>query len=317
MAWNKKIALLFKILIIFMSVAYIATKIYKQLYSTNYHNTNATINPSLWWILIIVVGLTFFNWLTESIKWHYLIKKLQNIPIKTCYKGILSGVTVGIITPNRVGEFGGRILILDRKNRISGVFATLLGGYSQLLITFCAGLIGLSFYITQFPNQIPIKFNNTLVFIVSAVVICLSIFVYFKIEIFSMVAEYFMKQERKKRFLYFLREYDTTELLRILGLSFIRYLIFTSQFYLVLHFFNVHIAYGNAIMGISVIYFLLAITPVISLFEFSIRGSIAVLVLGVFSPLTISIISASVLLWFINIAIPALLGSITLFKQKI
>lgn len=317
MVWNKKIALTLKFLIILLSIGYISIKLYKQLNSTNFQNSLFQVNLSFWWLLLVVLGLTFLNWFTESLKWQLLIKKLQSLPIKICIKGVLSGITVGIVTPNRMGEFGGRILILDRKNRVSGVFATLLGGYSQLLITICGGLIGLSFYLNKFPNQIPFNLNHTMFFLICLVVVCLCLFVYFRIEIFMQLVEYFIKQEKKKRFLYFLKDYSKIELFKVLGLSFLRYLVFTCQFYLALKFFNVQINYFDALMAISVVYFLLAVTPVISLFEFSVRSSVAVLILSVFSPLIISIISASILLWFVNVAIPALVGSVTLIKLKI
>ena len=52
------------------------------------------------------------NWSIEAIKWRLLIKKMQPITFIEALKGVLSGVAVGTFTPNRIGEFGGRILYL-------------------------------------------------------------------------------------------------------------------------------------------------------------------------------------------------------------
>lgn len=317
MTLNKNIWLAVKLLVVILSIGFIYVKLTKQFHNNDFKQVYKQIEWQNIWLIFSVILMTFFNWFTETLKWRYLVRKLQNISISNSYKAVLSGITVSIVTPNRVGEFGGRILALERRNRIAGVFATLLGGYSQLLITLTCGIIALPLYLSKFPNQIPFKINHSLLFFICFVVISLCLFVYFKIEFFARLIESFIKEEKKKRFVRFLKDYKKIELLNILSFSFVRYLIFSTQFYLVLRFFGIQLPYTDAILGISLIYFLLAIIPVVSLFEFSVRGSIAVLILGVFSPLSIGIMSASILLWAINIALPALIGSITLFKLKV
>ena len=55
----------------------------------------------------------------------------------------MSGVTVSIFTPNRTGEFAGRVLHLDAGIRIKAAIASVIGSMNQLLITIIAGGIGL------------------------------------------------------------------------------------------------------------------------------------------------------------------------------
>src|SRR3546814_20428702 len=47
----------------------------------------------------------------------------------------MAGLTLAIFTPNRVGEYGGRILYLERGNRVKGAFAMWVGAFSQMLVT--------------------------------------------------------------------------------------------------------------------------------------------------------------------------------------
>ncbi|MFA6401838.1 MAG: hypothetical protein WCX31_09470 [Salinivirgaceae bacterium] len=57
--------------------------------------------------------------------------------------------------------------------------------------------------------------------------------------------------------------------------------------------------------------------PTFALAELGVRGSVAVLVIGTLSPLSSAIIAASVLLWIINLALPALVGAQFLYRFKV
>jgi len=61
--------------------------------------------------------------------------------------------------------------------------------------------------------------------------------------------------------------------------------------------------------------------PTLLISEIGVRGAVAVFVFGTISNLEIQIIMASILLWLINIALPALIGifnlkEIKLFKEN-
>ena len=62
------------------------------------------------------------------------------------------------------------------------------------------------------------------------------------------------------------------------------------------------------------IFLFMTLTPTIALTEIGIRGSIAVLVLGIFSNNIIGILSSTVVLWIINLIIPAIIGSLFIFN---
>ena len=50
-------------------------------------------------------------------------------------KAVFSGITVSTFTPNRIGEYGGRVFCLEKGDRIKAVFITILCSMSQLLTT--------------------------------------------------------------------------------------------------------------------------------------------------------------------------------------
>ena len=55
--------------------------------------------------------MMFLNWLVEALKWRYMISKIENISIMTAYRAVLTGITVSTFTPNRIGEYGGRVFV--------------------------------------------------------------------------------------------------------------------------------------------------------------------------------------------------------------
>ena len=67
-------------------------------------------------------------------------------------KAVFLGITVSIFTPNRIGEFGGRIFCLKSADRIKGVIITILGNVAQLLVTIIFGSIAFLFYIKRFDS---------------------------------------------------------------------------------------------------------------------------------------------------------------------
>ena len=88
--------------------------------------------------LVFIVFLMLVNWSLETFKWKYLIRKIENVSFIKSFVAVFSGITVSTFTPNRVGEYAGRVFILEKANRWEAVLITILGSLSQLLITTIA-----------------------------------------------------------------------------------------------------------------------------------------------------------------------------------
>lgn len=317
MELKKRLLQITKTLVAIGSIIFIVHKLYNETQENQLSLVFDQLQVIHIWILLLVIILSFFNWATEALKWRFLIKRIQNLSFLQSFKAVLAGITIAIFTPNRVGEFGGRILALEDENKVAGIFATLLGGYAQLLITLILGLISLPIYLNKFPNQLELDIDPTIIFSLCFIVISLCLAIYLKIKFFAQYFERLIKNEKKKHFIAFMKDYRPNELFKILNFSFLRYVIFSLQFFLLLQFFGIDIAYFESIVCISLIYFIMTLIPVVSLFEFGVRGSVAVLVLGVYSPFSAGIIAASVVLWIINLAIPSLIGAVQLYKFKV
>ena len=94
-------------------------------------------------VIGLVILMMFLNWFLESLKWRFLISKIERISIKRSIRAVFSGITVSAFTPNRVGEYGGRVFCLEKADRIQGVLITVIGSMAQLVTTIVFGLIGI------------------------------------------------------------------------------------------------------------------------------------------------------------------------------
>ncbi|MCK7559184.1 flippase-like domain-containing protein [Chitinophaga sedimenti] len=101
-------------------------------------------------VLIGVILLMLLNWGIEARKWQLLVKPLEAVPFRRAFMAILSGVSLSINTPNRIGEYGGRILYVKNRNKLKAIAATVVGSFSQLIATAVFGLAGLIYYLDNF-----------------------------------------------------------------------------------------------------------------------------------------------------------------------
>lgn len=106
-------------------------------------------------------------------------------------------------------------------------------------------------------------------------------------------------------------------LLRVLGWSLLRYVVFVIQYILLLQSFDVVTGWVTAWWLISVLYLCLAIVPTIALAELGIRGALALSLFGLVSADALGILTASFSIWLINLVLPAIAGSIMMIGIRI
>lgn len=312
---KKNIYLILKIAIFIASIYFIYYKLseFNELWA-EFAKFNFTFFSFVF--LLTTLFLMFFNWLFESYKWKLLISKVENVTILKSYKAILSGITAALLTPNRTGEFAGRIIFLKPENRAKGSFATFVGSIAQIAITIINGLIGL-FLIFRFHNIAKFeKFNPTAYYSLLIVILALTLFAYFNIgKIILKISKIKLLKNYSDYYL-ICNKYSGEELIKILILSTLRYAIFVSQFCLLFLFFNVNLNFAETYVIVSSTYFIMFLIPSFTLAEIGIRGSIILFFGALFSNQLAGILSASTLLWIINLAIPAFFGSIAILNKK-
>ena len=261
--------------------------------------------------LVGVILMMFLNWLVEALKWRYMISKIENISIMTAFRAIFTGITVSTFTPNRIGEYGGRVFCLEKGDRIKAVFITVLCSMSQLLVTILYGSISLFILFDE------ILIDKT--FLSVSLLILLNLFLLFSYFNISHIVNFlgkFKLIKSFKKYLEVLVMYNYKDLIIAFIYSNTRYFIFSLQFIILLHVFGINISFMDAILSVMLIFFFITITPTITIAEIGVRGSVAIFVLGLFSSNDIAILSSTTLLWLINLIIPAIIGSFFIFSLK-
>ena len=334
---NKTYNYILRLGIVFFTYGFIYKQIFhkKDIYAL-FSQLEKSVESSYFIILLIVVfTLMFVNWMVESIKWRYLILKIENISIIKSLEAVFTGISISAFTPNRIGEYFGRVFILDRANPWKAILVTIIGSMSQLLTTLILGSIGLLLFINTYKSFIINFFYINQQFFMwlysGAIILTLFVDVFLLLLFLNVpvVTDYVNKLVKKRwrrirSYISVLGEYQSRELLKVIMMSFTRYMIFTAQFYLLLRMFEVNIPYYHAMIIISMVYFVITVIPTVALTELGIRGSVSIYFLGLYfdkfqtlnDAVKLGIVSASTGLWLINLAIPALMGTIFVFRLK-
>lgn len=299
----KVMSLLIKTIILVLSFWYITVKIIAAKNSIDFENL---FHQSSVFYFLILLLLMPINWGLEAWKWKILISPLEYISFLKSLKSIFSGVTISIFTPNRVGEFVGRIFFLEKADKIKATLKSFVGSIIQLLVTLLIGSIALYFYfLNGYDFSHPIqgfeRWNEKLFLIIIVVILTCLLFVYLTKKYFSTTI---------KVYLNLLFETNRSQVLSVWGLSILRYFTFTIQYFLALKVFNVQIDFTISVMIIAIIFLVTSALPTFAISEIAVRGATAVYFFSTVSDDSTAVVAASLLLWIINLAIPALIGEI-------
>jgi len=319
---NKIAGFLLKLCIIILAFGFITYElIYKKDISNIYSYFFNIINTKNITILIIVCLLMFVNWGFELLKWRFLIGRIERISIFQSIIAVFSGITVSTITPNRIGEYGGRVFVLEPSNRWKGVVLTIVGSISQLITTLCIGIASVLVIYPLF--NLPDVMDFAIVFL-AVLLFFIFLTFYFNVSVILNIIERIKFLKKIIKYLTVLSELQKRELVIVLFYSILRHLVFSFQFYLLFLLCGIDLHFYQSFVITSVIFLVLTAIPTIALAEFGVRGSVTLVVFGLFFKansniefINIAVVTSAFLLWLVNIAIPAIIGSFFIFRLKI
>lgn len=274
---------------------------------------------SNWYWIVMAFILMPFNWLLETYKWFLLVRLNFPARFNTCFKAVMAGMSIAIFTPNRVGEFGGRILLFKKEYRSSLIWSTIIGNYSQTIIIISCGVMGFLLLSSRLSIDLLNYFNLFLG--LNCFLILVLLVVYFNAFLFMKVIMKLIPFERVKsillKSLYPLRKYRRTILAKVLLFSMLRYLIYTFQYFLTLRFFNVNLPTIETIQSISSVYLLKTSIPYPPAMGFLMRGEITVWIFQFFTENLLAVVAASTLIWIINVVVPAVFGYLIIVREDL
>lgn len=273
------------------------------------------INPAQVVItMAMVVLLMFLNWFLEALKWRYVTKALINISLWEAIEAVFCGLTWAVTTPNRLGEYGGRVMFLPPRKRVPGVFAMGVGSFSQGTVTNVLGVIAMVWFVFSYIHS-----NLTLAWGVTglcAAIVAIQVIFYFHI---NWVVSFFDKIpfiKKYHRFFEVMSRYHTHELIKIMGFSVARYATFSFQYFLVFRMLVPTMPVPEMLMMLMLFFLVSSAIPSLDLFDIGVRGFTASHLFVYITDQNIAVIAGVSSIWLINLFIPAILGSFFVLKLK-
>ena len=270
------------------------------------------------WGLVLIGLLMVANWWVESVKWRSLVRGVEPVPPFRAFMATIAGTGVGFVSINRTGEFIGRVLFLEPDHRIAGGFATALGSIAQFVITLTFGGIGLLVLtLAGMPLPWPGGWVSWALASLTAFATAVGLLWYLypgMLRQHLMLLPFLHRFERASAVLLHFRN---DRLWSVLLLSALRYVLFTTQFFLLLRMFDAGVGLSGAMLGVPLIYLITTLIPSAMLTELGVRGSVAVAVLSPLGGEAALVLLATTCLWLINVAMPASAGSLILLVARI
>jgi hypothetical protein len=310
---KKILSYIIKTIIVSLAAVFIYNKLSDN---QNLKNFLQIINQLNALAVSLVVSLIFLlmllNWFLESLKWQYLIGKIEKISLYKAIESVFCGLTWAVFTPNRIGEYGGRIFFLSPRKRIQGMVAMSVGHIAQMVITNVLGSLSLLWFIYNF---IPLDAWLFTAFCFLVFMFCLFfILFYFNIKWLEGLLNNIGFLKRFKKYFSVLNRYHQTELTKVMLYSLSRFAVFTTQYLLVIHLLIADIPFFPSALMVFILFFIQSALPSLDLLDIGVRSLTATYFFGYITNQEIAIMASTALIWFVNLIIPAILGSFFVFK---
>lgn len=265
-------------------------------------------------IFLVVCVLLFFNWGLEARKWQLLVNRSQPISFGKAVSGVLVGLPLALITPNRIGEIGGRAIVLEKGYK-DAVFATFLGSLMQFSSTLLFGVLGVVLYLVFLSHTQAIE-SASWISLCVVVVCAVVVFVCKDQRWLKFVCLRVIGKNFYRKLMQLIHVYNVKDVLKTLLMSLLRYCVFSLQFMLLISMLIPELLFVELFVGITLTYLFTTIIPTSVLGEIGIRGSVAMFIFEAFTSQVAIIFQVSLLIWIINIVVPTLIGSVILLNVR-
>lgn len=291
-----------KILLSTAVLGFVAYKLHSLAYSfSSFHSLTGISN-----ILCVLSALLLLplNLGLEAKKWQLAIRGKASYAESVA--GVFAGCTLGIITPNRLGDYLGRSMSLAKHHQAEGAVATFFSRICQLPPL----VLGVVFALPALYNTQPQL--QRFYWIVTALFATTLLFVWFAFQLPShlrrIVRPVPWLQKKLKQLLSTKLSSPPTLRFKMLLLSTVRYCVFVLQFALVMKACGAAQPILLLLAAAALIFGIKALIPSLALAELGIRETVSILVAGWLLLPSAALFNASLLLFAINLLLPAVVG---------
>ncbi len=258
--------------------------------------------------LLFPLLLTPINWSLEGWKWKILASKVETISFQKAMAGVLSGLGLGLISPQGLGDYAGRIGNLHHRKRYRAVGSVFLGSFSQLCVTMVLGCFGLYYFLMR----VDVNFSLPIATLVVVALLVLATGLrYLPPKLSQNIQQYSV------RYFGIVRQYDAKTLFAVFSLSLARYIIFSIQFVYVLYLMEINLPLDDLLAGVTYIFAAKTIIPTFNfLGDLGVREFSALVFFKQYGLESYKLILGSFIVWCINILLPTFIGCYYILKMK-
>jgi uncharacterized membrane protein YbhN (UPF0104 family) len=299
-------------LLIAAKIIIAAGLIYYLIRSVEYRKIISAINEADLFIIFVVLLLGIVNIYLQFTKWKLTVSEVLEVNQNSkILRSLFYGFAAGIITPLRIGEYFGRGIEFRDKSLVQVTIATLVDKFFPLLMVASFGSVSSLLYLYFF--------YHVSVYIVITLFILLFTFFYFLILLLlsrrfwnSFLFSKLNSSPRLRIIIDKLKIFESLDrkyFYKMLLISFLFYLCFLIQYAFLVSAFSNHHDFLNYLWAANLIMFVKTIIPPISFGELGIREGASVYFLTQMGESASVGFNSSILLFIINLLIPALIGT--------
>lgn len=286
---------LLKVVLVAASFYYILSKIIEEqvVFREVIHLFSSSVFA---FIITAVFILMSFNWLLESYKWQLIASKYQKLSIEQALKAILTGISLDAILPFGVGAVGSKVLSLNggERNKLLGPIIISQGIQSFWTVAF--GLFGL-YQLALMTNLVEVYGGFYSFLLIGALIILTVVAIY---KFWPNAVLYIVGS---------VKDFTLKIWIKIVAISALRYIVFFIQLFILSRFLAPEIPATVLVGCITWMFFAKTIIPKPGhLGALGIRGASVVFFLNLAGYSYSEVVLATLILWFINLAIPSLIG---------
>lgn len=283
-----------------------------------YHHARQELGPeSLMWVLLAFC-LMPLNWWLESRKWQCFTARFSNLSAREHLRAVLVGVTFSLFTPNRLGDYLGRVLASMDTSRQAIILATVAANLVQLVVLLGFGWLGALYF---FPAWVQIDWGRwwPLAALGIGATIALAIMLLHLPNLLFIVKRWPQIQRIGfvRHSVDVAKTYTRRPVLRALGLAAARYGVYSLQYYCMLRVAGIDLDMGTALAGIASVFLIQTSVPLPPALGLIARGEIALFMWGHFADNELSILMATYGLFLINLLLPGLYGLATVVQMNL
>ena len=272
--------------------------------------TNARV-----WPLAVALALAPANVGLETYRWWRLVRRLNPaVTYRDALGAVLGGYPLGLLTPGRVGEYVGRAALLRGVPAGQAAALTLGEKMATLAAVLVGGLAALAHFLTVVMPPSPLWWPLAVFSALWAGGLLLAI-LYPSGAGRALGAVLPFRRVREA-----LRAFDAIpqrEAGVLLGLSFVRYVVFAGQFALLAAAFAPEAAPAALAAGVALTLFAKSAVHSVTLGDLGIREGAAVYFLGAYGVAPGAAVDASLGVFAINLLMPALVGAPALLRLRL